>query len=245
MLLLSVWARSRVRQVEWLREIGVEDVGYLLLRHPHVLSHSLANLQAKYDFVTKVWGRQTKEVEVFPQVLTYSLHYLRARAGYLHANGKAADGGLHRLLRTADRLFAQKLAGGEIAAYQAFARAVKLGGNESEYDAHEVQARAPGGGGGAFDWGETSLDAMVEQIGTPTLMWRGVLHPELTAVEKFMAFNNEMLARDAKLEAELDETRRTVADFLASERGALGEAEVLPSAPPAAAEPSDGESDKA
>ena len=227
-------------QVEWLKSIGIEDIGYLLARHPHVLSASIPNLQAKHDFVTGVWGRKVVELEIFPQAFTYSLHYLRGRAGYLHLKGIAEKGGLHRLLRTPDKLFATKLAGGTIEEYQAFALAVKYGGGGAEdggfggvhYDPHAEKMRQPGGGGKAYDWGETSLDEMIEAFGgVPKLKPRGLTgmtHSELTAVEKFIAFNNERLERDRRLEEELNQTRRAVKAFLEDDGKELGEAEVTP-----------------
>jgi hypothetical protein len=224
--------RARLRgllraQVAWLKQIGIEDVGYLLVRHPNVLSHSLDNLQAKHAFVTQVWGRAAKEVEIFPQCLTYSLHYLRARAGFLQVHGKDKMH-LHRALRTPDQLFATKLAGGTTASYQAFAAAVKLGSGDEAFDAHARSMSKPGGGGGAFDWGETSLEGMLEELGTPALRGRGMLHAELTRVEKHMAFTTEQLARDRQLETDLLATRASVAHFLVAGPGGMAEAEVTP-----------------
>lgn len=98
----------------------------MLYKHPRLLGQSLDSLRRKHSFIVDEWGRPAKEVEIFPQCLTYSLDYLRARAGFLIANGKADQHHLHRILRTADYLFARKLAGGRTAVeYQAFARAIK------------------------------------------------------------------------------------------------------------------------
>ena len=197
----------------------------MMVRHPAVLNRTLANLQAKHAFLADVWGRSVDELAAFPQAYTYSLHYLRARAGFLKLNDREAVG-LIRTLRTADYLFARKLAQSSVEQYQAFARAVKAGGGSESYDAHDVQARAPGGGGEAYDWGETSLESMIETVGTPGLAPRDVLHAELTAVEKHMAFNDEMLAKDRKLEEEILSVRRAVHAFLDGDGGAVGEIEV-------------------
>ena len=121
---------------------------------------------------------------------------------------------------------AKKLAKSSVEEYQAFAAAVKQGGGEREYDAHDVSAREPGGGGVAHDWGETSLDAMIEQIGAPSLRSRGIIHPELTAVEKYMAFNDAQLAKDRQLEEDLVAARAAIQDFLRTKPA--GEAEVSP-----------------
>ena len=183
-----------------------------------------------------MWGRSLAEVEAFPQAIGYSLHFLRARAGFLQVHERDTHS-LHRLLRTADRLFATKLAKSTVEQYQAFARAVKRGGGLEAYDAHDVLARAPGGGGTAYDWGETPLAEMIEQLGPDlALATRGVLHAELSAVEKYMAFNNEMLAKDRKVEAELRATRRAIRDFLDDDAHHVGEADVSPvgAAPPGA-----------
>ena len=101
-------------QVEWLKAIGVQDVPMMLYKHPRVLGSSLDLLREKHAFVVDEWGRKPEEIEIFPQVLTYSLDYLRARAGFLLANGKADQHHLHRILRTADHLFAN-LSGGRTA----------------------------------------------------------------------------------------------------------------------------------
>jgi len=138
-------------KVEWLKSVGVDNLGHMLTMHPHVLSASAASLQAKHDFLVNVWGRPIQQIQTFPQALTYSLHYLRARAGYLKLKGKESDVGLHRALRTADHSFAVSIAKGSVEEYQALARAVKRGGSEEGYSAHDVRARAPGGGGSAFD----------------------------------------------------------------------------------------------
>lgn len=134
---------------------------------------------------------------------------------------------MHRLLRTADGLFARSLAGGTVEEYQAFAQAVKLGAGAASYDAYAVDPRAPGGGGVACDWGDTSLEEMIEQIGTPQLAPRRPLGPEFTAVEKHIALNEAMLARDRELEAQLEHVRTTVKAFLDG-AGSHGEAEVTP-----------------
>ena len=214
-------------QIEWFRSLGVSDVGAMLARHPAVLNRTLANLQAKHDFLADVWGRSVDEIEAFPQVYTYSLHYLRARAGFLKLKDREGVG-LIRSLRTADYLFAKQCAQSSIEQYQAFARAVKAGGGSETYDAHDVEARAPGGGGEAYDWGDASLESMIETVGTPRLAEREVLHAELTAVEKHMAFNDEMLAKDRKLEAEILSVRRAVHAFLDGDGGSVEELEVEP-----------------
>ena len=95
-----------------------------------------------------------------------------------------------------------KAAGGTIEEYQAFALAVKYGGGGAEdggfggvRDPYAEKMRQPGGGK-AYDWGETSLDEMIGAFGgvpaqTARPDWHDAL--ELTAVEKFIAFNNERL----------------------------------------------------
>ena len=84
--------------------VCVEDVPSMLFRHPRVLGLSLEALRAKHAFITDEWGRTVKEIEIFPQALTYSLDFLRARAGFLLAHGRADAHHLHRILRTADYL---------------------------------------------------------------------------------------------------------------------------------------------
>lgn len=214
-------------KVEWLSTLGVDDVATLLVRHPALLSHSLANLQAKHSIVTKLWGKSAAEVARFPQALTYSAHFLRARAGFLKAKGRDSVG-LHRALRTADKLFATRLAQASVEEYQAFAAAVKHGGGQEEYDAHDVEARAPGGGGEPYDWGDTTLDAMIEAVGAPRLRERGVIHPELTSVEKHIAFNNASLAKDRTLEDELVAMRKAIQAVVHDDNLPTGEAEVQP-----------------
>ena len=85
---------------------------------------------------------------------------------------------------------------------------------------------------GEVQSGETSLDEMIEAFGgVPKLKPRGLTgmtHSELTAVEKFIAFNNERLERDRRLEEELNQTRRAVKAFLEDDGKELGEAEVTP-----------------
>ena len=73
----------------------------MLVSHPLLLSFPLPVLQAKHAFLTEpsMWGRPLSELERFPQALTYSLHYLRARAGFLKLHGNLDKGKLHRLLR--------------------------------------------------------------------------------------------------------------------------------------------------
>lgn len=134
--------------------------------------------------------------------------------------------------------------------YQAFALAVKAGGGQEEYDAHGAyQARVPGGGGEAYDWGDsvggepTTLDSMVEQLGTPRLAGRGLIHSKLTAVEKHMAFSSEAIAKDKRLEDELVHVRNTVKTFLDDD--ALGEAEVTPVGTPEATTPAEGAAEDA
>ena len=108
MLRLCVHAAALSVQLEWFRSVGVADVGAMMVRHPAVLNRTLANLQAKHAFLADVWGRSVDELAAFPQAYTYSLHYLRARAGFLKLNDREAVG-LIRTLRTADYLFARKL----------------------------------------------------------------------------------------------------------------------------------------
>ena len=82
---------------------------------------------------------------------------------------------------------------------------------------------------GRYDWGEKSLEEMIEELGEVKLAPRGVaIHPELTAVEKHLAFEAEMAERDQKKEAELVMMRQTIDEFVASEGGRLSEAEVAP-----------------
>ena len=191
---------------------------------------SPAALQAKHAFITSVWGRDVSEIVEFPQVLTYSLHFLRARAGFLHAKGVEGKS-LHRMLRYPDTLFAKQLAKSEVAEYQAFALAVKHGGGQEVYDAHgDYKARVPGGGGEAYDWGSMSLDEMIEKVGAATLLSRGIFHPQLSSVDKYMASHTEMMAKDKVLEDEILHMRRTVQTFLNEET--LEEAEVTPVTPP-------------
>ncbi|KOO29662.1 membrane associated acyltransferase, partial [Chrysochromulina tobinii] len=98
-------------KVAWLKSVGLTSVEHVIERNPRVLGSSLPTLQAKHAFLTTVWKRSVSELEVFPQSLTYSLAYLRKRHGFLKLHGREGKGRLHRLLRTADVLFAKKLAG--------------------------------------------------------------------------------------------------------------------------------------
>ena len=207
----------------------MDEPAVLIAKHPQVLSISPEMLQAKHAFITGVWGRDMSEISEFPQVLTYSLHYLRARAGFLRLKGVEGKD-LHRLLRYPDTLFAKQLAKSDVVEYQAFALAVRHGGGQEAYNAHDYKARVPGGGGEPHDWGSMPLDEMIEKIGPASLKSRGVFHPELTSVDKHMASHTEMLAKDKQLEDELLHMRRTVQAFIAEE--SLGEAEVTPVTPP-------------
>ena len=69
------------------------------------------------------WGRSALELQAFPQTLTYSLHYLRARAGFLKLHGREAK--LHRTLRSAEHSFATKLAKSTVEEYQACHRILR------------------------------------------------------------------------------------------------------------------------
>lgn len=110
-------------KVEWLQSVGVSSVGKFLYKHPRVLANSLSALEAKHTFLVDTWARDVGEIEAFPQALTYSLEYLRTRHAFLIAAGVAADKyKLHRTLRSADYLFATKLARRGVDEYQAFAR---------------------------------------------------------------------------------------------------------------------------
>lgn len=108
-------------KVAWLTSVGFRNVGQALERNPRLLSAALPSLQAKHAFLTNVWKREVAEIEVFPQSLTYSLAYLRKRQSFLQACGKDPSAGkLHRLLRTADFLFAKRHAGRPVVEYQRF-----------------------------------------------------------------------------------------------------------------------------
>jgi len=112
-------------KVEWLKSVGVSDAARCVFKNPRLLGSSLTSLQEKHDFMVNTWGRPVSEIERFPQVFTYSLDYLRKRHGYLQAYGRAEKGSLHRLLRTADYLFATRHAGGAVEEYQAFEPSVE------------------------------------------------------------------------------------------------------------------------
>ena len=51
-------------------------------RRPHY-KRVVDNLRSKHALVIELWGRPLSELEAFPQALTYSAHYVRARAGFL------------------------------------------------------------------------------------------------------------------------------------------------------------------
>ena len=118
--LLAMRVDAIQSKVEWFRSVGIEDVTRLIMRHPRVLGCAVATLQEKHDFIVNVWKRDVQQIAGFPQALTYSFDFLRKRHGFLHAAGKADQGRLHRLLRTADQLFATKLAGRTVEEYQRF-----------------------------------------------------------------------------------------------------------------------------
>lgn len=178
-------------KVEWLRSVGFSDVGELLSRNPRLLSVSLDALQEKHAFLTSEWGQTLEQLARFPQAYTYSLSYLRTRHGYLKVAGREGRWHLHRALRTADYLFAKKLAGRDVLEYQAYARAVVNGRAEASPD--EMPDVDPG-----------ELE----------------LAEEVSAGLKNMKRRLEQTGRDEALHASVEETRQAVAQFLHTELGA-------------------------
>ena len=119
-LLACNLAASIQPKVAWLRSAGFQQVERVVSKNPQLLTRSVETLEAKLAYLTAVWGRSVEQVEVFPQALTYSLEHLHRRHSFLRACGKAEQHKLHRILRTADYLFAKKLAGRTVEEYQAF-----------------------------------------------------------------------------------------------------------------------------
>lgn len=184
-------------QIDWLKSIGVGDAGAVVLKYPRVLAASAANLSAKYHFLTEEWGRSAADIEAFPQALTYSLTFLRSRAGFLAASGKADAHNLHRICRYADSLFAKQLAKRPVEEYQAFARAISLieGGMR------------PGDP-------PRSLAELAEEA---TGLIPSQLREEVVAADKFWARNLEQVARDDALQARVTAARSRVAAALQGE----------------------------
>lgn len=216
-LLVSSVEDNLKPKVEWLKSIGVEDVALMLYKHPRILGLSLETLRQKYSFIVDEWGRPSKEVAIFPQCLTYSLDYLRARAGFLIANGKADQHHLHRILRTADYLFAKKLSGGRTAVeYQAFAHAIKgqvaadeatIVGVDGDAESDDDEAPTESAAGASRSLAEIAAGASEEVGRKKELSWE-------TAGDKHMARRLAEMQSDAKQAEAVAEVRRTIDEFL-------------------------------
>jgi len=187
--------------VEWLRSLGMNHVGGVLERNPRLMGSALPTLQAKHAFIVDVWKRSVSEIEVFPQVLTYSLPYLRKRHGFLRAVGREDRGKLHRVLRTADYLFARKIAGRTVEEYQRF-DAPELDGNE--------EGDAP------------SLDEVLPHASA---------FVEVSAADKFMEQRLATMARDqAKMQA-IEHVRVAVQAFYTGATPDSAPSDAAPAAP--------------
>jgi hypothetical protein len=182
----------------------------MIYKHPRILAVSVESLQAKHDFIVGQWGRSVEEIEIFPQSLTYSLTYLRTRAGFLTAAGHGSSHHLHRILRTADYLFAKKLAGGRaVEEYQAFARAMAEGSS------------AGGGseGGEAASFEQLASDTMA-QVPDNRLA-------EVSAGDKHLAMRLGEMHRDQELSEAVESMRRAIDQFVQGGEGGAAAAPTL------------------
>jgi hypothetical protein len=229
-------------KVAWLKSVGLTSVEHVIERNPRVLGSSLPTLQAKHAFLTTVWKRSVSELEVFPQSLTYSLAYLRKRHGFLKLHGREGKGRLHRLLRTADVLFAKKLAGGRTAEeYQAFQPPEELA---------EDAAAAAAAAAAAVDAGDVD-DGSATEAGVPSESAAGValasarplksaqpeglgggIGAEMSAIDKFTRRHVEMARRDAEKVQAIERTRAAVQEFYAKPDGAAAAPARAAAAPP-------------
>lgn len=174
-------------KVEWMRSVGMDDIGKALVRNPRMLGCALPALQAKHAFIVDVWKREVKELEVFPQALTYSLDYLRKRHGFLQAVGRESKGNLHRVLRTADLLFATKLAGRTVVEYQRFVAPIEEDDGDGAADA------------------TLALDAALPLTAHASV--------EVTAIDKFLLQHAKEKQRDELKHQSIERTRAAVHDF--------------------------------
>ena len=218
-------------KVAWLKSVGLTRVAHVIERSPRVLGSSLPALQAKHAFLTTVWKRPVSDLEVFPQSLTYSLAYLRKRHGFLKLYGREGKGRLHRLLRTADVLFAKKLAGGRTAEeYQAFqppeemaedaaaaaaaAAAAVDAGDLDDGPATNAGVPSESAAGAALASGARPLkSAQPEGLG-------GWIGAEMSAIDKSTRRHVETAMRDAEKVEAIERTRAAVQQFYAKPDGA-------------------------
>jgi hypothetical protein len=203
-LLRALPACVRAYQIEWLKSIGITDVASLLYKHPRILSYSPATLASKHHFLTDgdQWGLNIEEIEGFPQALTYSLTYLRSRVGFLKMSPGGKGGKPHRVLRTADYLFALKLCGRTVEEYQAFARAVAV----------LEGAAAPGDA-------PRTIAELAEEADS---LARGMPQPEVSAGDKHYTQSLKQVAADEVLQGRIDAARAQVDAALSGRGGTPG-----------------------
>lgn len=199
----------------------------MLYKHPRVLGSSLDLLREKHAFVVDEWGRKPEEIEIFPQVLTYSLDYLRARAGFLLANGKADQHHLHRILRTADHLFAKNLSGGRTAQeYQAFAAAIA--GTSTRAAEGSVAAGADGSPA-------KPLSELVEEAQSGK--WQALV----SAGDKHLARRLAEVTQDMEQAQAIEDMRQTLDELLGRGASASGAQTLVAGADVAAADAAAGD----
>lgn len=202
--------------MEWLKSIGVTDVAHLLYKHPRLLSSGADNLAAKHHFLTdpEQWALSASDIALFPQALTYSLTYLRSRAGFIKASPEAKGGKLHRVLRTADYLFATKICRRPVEEYQAFARAVAI------LESGSASGDAP-----------RTLAELAEEANS---MVDSMHRPEVAAGDKAWAQSLKRVARDEAQQGRVDAAKVMVEEALRGGQGARGGDGAAPSQPDAA-----------
>jgi len=118
---LSVEASLKPR-VAWLAS-HFPSPAKLIALHPTLLTFKLDSVTPKLEYVLNQMGRTHEEVSRFPQLLGYSLDFLRLRHEFLKRHRPEAAPSLHRMCRASQHQFAVGMAKSTLATWDDFVAA--------------------------------------------------------------------------------------------------------------------------
>jgi hypothetical protein len=127
--LLTLRVPAMTRVVNYLKKIGVNNVGRFISRVPPLLSHNVEReIMPKWTLL-KEQGVEVYTLSRFPAYFSYPLSRINDRYSYLNSlDMQVKSLGIDKVLRGGDEDFVRTVAGGgDVADYHAFLRSNKPG----------------------------------------------------------------------------------------------------------------------